>query len=572
MDPTPRREQGSAASSAVLVLLGLTFVLAALLAGEASRTERAQRRTAEQAMRDYAGFAAWQFARTTREGLTSSIGAVFRPLSPAQAQPGADSLPPPAILNQSNEHATACGCPVADTVHLYFRLEMDAHRVTTACGAPASLAHTRSTDSVTTHARSLPKDWDFATLFFHGGITPHVITYTVVRDARGEPVAAYGLKTPMRAYAGPIFRETLRDGMLLPRSLTRGARNDSLLSVVVTTRQGELVYRSPVQYASPFTAADTLDEKFGGLVVRVALRPEAAPRLLIGGLPRSRLPMWLGILTLTTVLLGLSMRLFWRERELARVREGFVARVSHELRTPLSEIRMYAEMLRLGRTRNESERRRSLEIIDHQAARLSWLVDNILHFSRGEVPGQRVEPEHTELSDEVRTIVAAFTPLAVSRRVELRLEVEEGVVAPVDRAALQQIILNLLDNAVKFGPTDQVVTVGLEQRGSTVRLWVDDKGPGIRPEDRQRIFEPYLRLHQDAERARGTGIGLAVVRELVVLHDGEVWVEEAPGGGARFVMELWRTQYVAPAPRRVRLAPARLAAAEEDAGVEAGVQ
>ena len=570
MTPLHRREPGSPAPVVIVCLLCFTFILTAVLALEASRTERAQRSTAERALRDYAAFAAWQFTRSVREGLLSSINAVFRPLAAAQAQSSAEHLPPPSVLNHSNRHATACGCPVADTVHLYFRLELGTHRTTLACGAPASLAHSRSTDSVAAHARTLRSDWDFATLFFHGS-TPHVVTYTLLRGPDSRPVAAYGFKTRLDAYGGPIFRETLRRGALLPRSLTMNAANDSLLSVEVRTRQGDLVYRSPVQYQSPFAAADTLDEKFGGLVVRVALRSEAAQRLLIGGMPRSRLPMWLGILALTSALLAISIRLFWRERELVRVRAGFVTRVSHELRTPLSEIRIYTEMLRLGRTRSETERQRSLEIIDHQAARLGSLVDNILHFSRSGTPGQRVEPEQTEISHEVRTIVAAFTPLAVSRRVELRLDVEDGVAAPVDRAALQQILLNLLDNAVKYGPAQQVVTVGLEQRGSTVRLWVDDKGPGIAPENRQRIFEPFLRLQSVAGSVRGTGIGLAVVRELVVLHDGDVWVEDAPGGGARFVMELWRSQYVAPAHPRVAASRIAHTFGRQENAVEAAV-
>ena len=113
------------------------------------------------------------------------------------------------------------------------------------------------------------------------------------------------------------------------------------------------------------------------------------------------------------------------------------------------------------------------------------------------------------------------------------------VVCVVDPAALRQILLNLLDNAVKYGPLGQTVTITLRRVGDRVRIMVDDEGPGIPSDERDRVWEPYRRLESAVTAAvAGSGIGLSVVAQLVAMHGGRAWVDSAPGKGARFVVEL----------------------------------
>ncbi|PYO75859.1 MAG: hypothetical protein DMD67_10265 [Gemmatimonadetes bacterium] len=195
---------------------------------------------------------------------------------------------------------------------------------------------------------------------------------------------------------------------------------------------------------------------------------------------------------------------------------------------------MFSETLLLGRVRSETEQMRSLEIIDQEARRLTHLVENLLHFSRSERQIARLSPAPTALAQLVRQTVEAFTPLAAARGVALATELHDGLVAPVDADALRQMLLNLLDNAVKYGSEEQTITVGLRasERGRRARIWVDDQGPGIPAADRERIWDRFWRLERDRGSAvAGTGIGLSVVRELVALHDGRVWAEDAPGRG-----------------------------------------
>jgi len=213
--------------------------------------------------------------------------------------------------------------------------------------------------------------------------------------------------------------------------------------------------------------------------------------------------------------------------------------VSHELRTPLAQVRMFAETLLLGRVRTEDERMRSLQIVDQEARRLTHLVENILQFSRAERQAIRLAPVPAELGSQVREAVEAFAPVARARHVVVKTTIEDDLVCVVDPAALRQILLNLLDNAVKFGPLGQTVEIAVRRVGDNARIIVDDQGPGIPREHRARIWEPYQRLESAVTAAvAGSGIGLSVVAQLVALHGGRAWADAGPANGARFVIEL----------------------------------
>jgi signal transduction histidine kinase len=229
-----------------------------------------------------------------------------------------------------------------------------------------------------------------------------------------------------------------------------------------------------------------------------------------------------------------------REHELTQLRTDFVSGVSHELRTPLAQIRMFAELLRKNALRDQSEADRALRIIEKEARRLTILVDNVLNFARLRRRTQASESMVTEIVGDVRQVIESFNPLAAERGVLVRAAIEQDALyALVDSQALRQILLNFLENAVKYGPRGQSVLVGAGEFEETVRIWVDDEGPGIAAADRDSVWKPFHRLESTAQSGEGgSGIGLAVVRDLVVQHNGRVWVEDAPLGGARFVVEI----------------------------------
>jgi signal transduction histidine kinase len=365
------------------------------------------------------------------------------------------------------------------------------------------------------------------------------------------------------------FAAAMEQGSLLPAPLGNGELGNEILSLKVIIPVGRVVFARgggsyPVdpdlEAAVPF--ADTYRAVLDGWEVRAAVDPAYARELIIGGLPRTRLPLLLGLMALAAGLVAVALRQVRREKELARLRSEFVSRVSHELRTPLTQIRMFAETLLLKRVRSVAEEEKALRVIDRESRRLSHLVENILQFSRGERGDLRLSPRPRLLEPFVEELVEEVRPLA--DRVNLALDLEPGLEASVDGDALRQVLLNLLDNALKYGPAGQTVTVGLGAAGPRrLRLWVEDQGPGVPESQRERIWERFHRLERDRRSAvAGTGIGLAVVRDLVRQHGGEVWVEAAhrwgrEARGARFIVELPRIvgESEVPAAHPVEAAP-----------------
>lgn len=528
----------------LVALLLLTLGLAGVLAYQAQDAARSHRGALEAALHDYAAFATWEYARRVQGGVAVAVHQTLHPLF----EPGSHSIPRPSLPGLADfeelRDPSSGACSLVDGIDGYFRFDAATGDLAwngraLPAGVERWLADTLSAETAVRRDESRPEAVIFGEI---EGLTP-AVGYTVLRAGDNTPDVIHGFLTSASAFSVTCGR-LFPGSPLLPPSLTGGASNDSLLSVTVTTASGVPVCASPIQYASAFMAADTLRAEQGGLVVRTTLRPEAAGSLRLGGLPGSRLPLLLGLLVLTAGVIVAALVQLRREHELARLREEFVSSVSHELRTPLAQIRMFAETLLLGRFRSEAEQRRSLEIIDREARRLGQLVDNVLRFSGAERGSNRIAPEPMALAPLVREVVEGFEPLARARRVALRTDLEPGVAAAVDRSALRQMLLNLLDNAVKYGPPGQTVTVATRAVGGTVQLRVDDQGPGVPAAQRERVWTSFSRLERDVDAAvAGSGIGLAVVRELASLHGARVSIEDAPCGGARFVVEFphaWR--------------------------------
>jgi signal transduction histidine kinase len=351
----------------------------------------------------------------------------------------------------------------------------------------------------------------------------------------GAPQHVVGFVAPTTT-VHPIFDDIVLKERLLPGSLTEAAQNREYLSIDVRDAYGRSVYRSGSKDAS-FETERPLGSSHGQMQVRLAINEAAASRLIIGGVPQSRLPFLMSLLAIAFGLLAIGAWQVQRERRLAQMRVDFVRSASHELRTPLAQIRLFTETLQLGRVRSWSEVVKSLAFVDQQSRRLSRLVENLLTFANG---GQqrRANLESIDLGAFLADIAAGFQPIAEALGQQLRVDTANACVARADRGWLTQIVLNLLDNATKYGPTGQTVTLLVERDNQQARIVVEDQGPGIPSADRERIFAPFVRLSRDHEaRTGGTGIGLAVAADLVAAMHGRIWAGEARHG-ARFVLAL----------------------------------
>jgi signal transduction histidine kinase len=375
---------------------------------------------------------------------------------------------------------------------------------------------------------------------------PYVVAHATVE---GKPVTGV-FRTGARTAGFEVNLEALEtfvrraaaERPLLPPSLGRGRVTNDAIFVAVFDHGGVERYRSMGTYRPEFGVEVPFGDEYGGVLegwrALVSVDPGRASDLVIGGLPPSRLPVFLGLLLLTAGIVATVVLELRRERLLQRLRADFVASVSHELRTPLTQIRMFAETLLLGRVRSDGEGRRSLEIIHREARRLGHLVDNVLQFSRAE-PSVSHGLEAHELESRVREALEIFQPLIAGTGVRIVTRFESGVDAAIDPDAFRQVLLNLFDNAVKYGPRSQDVLVGIESKNGRARVFVEDQGPGIPLRERERVFERFHRLERErTSSVAGTGIGLAVVRELVSRQGGRAFVESGESGGTRVVVEL----------------------------------
>ncbi|HTH64847.1 MAG TPA: HAMP domain-containing sensor histidine kinase [Gemmatimonadales bacterium] len=537
--PHPVRRR-RAASITLLLVFALAF--AVVLAWQAVGASQHQKMQAERVLRDYSAYAATRFAQRSAGTLFYySFVPALKAIDHGRTKLG--HVPDPAHLSLPDDsNAAATAAPFYRRIRYTYEFDTATHQLVFGGAVPSATWRRWLADTVMQRLRTLPPPSmeDLASVIGGPQGEHSMLTVFTLPRASGRAQArVFGLVSDVEALNSTFAAVDTSAPLLVP-ALTGGVALDSIGSVVVHDARGTPLYKSAAQYASSITAHDTLGSYFANLSVDVSLRPGIAGKLVIGGLPRSRMPLLVTLLLLTAGLMIIAMIQLRRESELSVLRTQFVSGVSHELRTPLAQIRMFAETLVLGRVRSDDERRRSLEIIDQEARRLTHLVENLLHFSRSERQSVRVAPVPTLLGPCVRGMVESFTPLAETRRVRLLTSLPDGIVASVDESALRQMLLNLLDNAVKYGPDGQTVTVGLDPvRNDRTWLWVQDQGPGVPPSDRERIWEQFWRLERDRGSAiAGTGIGLSVVRELATLHRGRVWVEGAPGGGARFVLEL----------------------------------
>lgn len=226
-------------------------------------------------------------------------------------------------------------------------------------------------------------------------------------------------------------------------------------------------------------------------------------------------------------------------KRLQRTREEFVANVSHELRTPLSLIKGYTETLINGTLEDPALTAKFLQIIDRNAERLKLLIEDLLTISELESGRIRLDLQPVALSSLVAKLCDDFRPRAELREARLVNEVQAWQVQ-ADPNRLQQVFSNLLDNAIKYGKNQGIVTIRA-QRGETgqVEICVADDGPGIPAEVRERVFERFYRVDKARSREQGgTGLGLSIVKHIVQSHGGRVWVESNPGGGSRFWFSL----------------------------------
>ena len=267
--------------------------------------------------------------------------------------------------------------------------------------------------------------------------------------------------------------------------------------------------------------------------------------------------------TALTALAGLfaAWRAFRQQLQLNELKSNFVSSVSHELRAPIASVRLMGESLESGKVREPRKQQEYFGFIVQECRRLTALIENVLDFSRIEQGRKQYELEPTDLQALTRETVRLMEPCAAEKGVRLVLAASNpqpstsSLELDVDGRAIQQALVNLIDNAIKHSPSGAEVTVGLDVAPvrsdqlsvnsyqssvtSHLYLWVEDHGPGIPPDEHEKIFERfYLRGSELRRETQGVGIGLSIVKHVVEAHGGRVTVRSAVGEGSRFTLVL----------------------------------
>ena len=232
-----------------------------------------------------------------------------------------------------------------------------------------------------------------------------------------------------------------------------------------------------------------------------------------------------------------------RLKRLEAVRRDFVANVSHELKTPVTSIKGFAETLEDGALDDPAAARRFVRIIAGQADRLNSIIEDLLALSTLEQSGDSplLQLEEADLCDVVAVALEVCGPKAEAKSIELREDCPGRLLARVSPPLLEQAVVNLIDNAVKYSAEGSTVVVTLEERGDEVVVSVTDEGQGVAREHLPRLFERFYRV--DKARSRdlgGTGLGLAIVKHVAQIHGGRVSVDSLIGRGSTFRIHLPR--------------------------------
>ena len=227
-----------------------------------------------------------------------------------------------------------------------------------------------------------------------------------------------------------------------------------------------------------------------------------------------------------------------RERRLGELKSQFVASVSHELRAPVSSMRLMADALDSEQVDAETQQDFH-RLMSKEGARLSTLIENVLDFARIEEGRKDYSFSETDLGGVVRDTVSLMELVAAERKVSIETKInEDALEQAVDSPSIQQALINLLDNAIKFSPEGSAVEVTLVSNEEGWELIVEDCGSGVPLADRERIFECFTRLGNELRREeQGTGIGLSIVKHIAEAHGARVSVEDGTSGGARFVLQ-----------------------------------
>jgi two-component system phosphate regulon sensor histidine kinase PhoR len=245
----------------------------------------------------------------------------------------------------------------------------------------------------------------------------------------------------------------------------------------------------------------------------------------------------IGLDLVLIIALVLVFRNIKKEVQLAQNKSDFVSNVSHEIRTPLALISMFAETLEMGRAKTEEKKQEYYSIITKETQRLSGIVNKILNFSQTEAGKKKLHIESIELTKEIQTILKTYDFHLKNKGFEYHFEPREAIVVKADKEAITEMIINLIDNAIKYSSTQKKIEITLGHDVNFGWVAVKDHGLGIGKEDQKHVFDKFYRVSSgNLAKSQGTGLGLSIVKQLIEQQNGKITVSSELGKGSTFTL------------------------------------
>jgi signal transduction histidine kinase len=222
-------------------------------------------------------------------------------------------------------------------------------------------------------------------------------------------------------------------------------------------------------------------------------------------------------------------------KEVDRLKSEIISIVSHELRTPLTSIKGYVELVLDGLMGELNEnQRRCLEIAKNNIDRLKRLIDNMLDLSKIESGAIKFDIKDIKVKDMINDVLNSLQPLIKEKNIEVKCDIEDNLTAKVDKDRIIQVLINLIENAIKFSPVKGVIEIHAFRDKNYAHIIIKDYGPGIPKKDLERIFDKFYQVNFPKIKRDGAGLGLAICKSIIEAHGGKIWVESELGKGSAF--------------------------------------
>lgn len=326
---------------------------------------------------------------------------------------------------------------------------------------------------------------------------------------------------------------------LFPRAL-KSADLEPGFAVGVLDEQDNVVYVQGGLLPLNHLAAEKFPEMLPSWKVVLFDRQGRSVEALVGSERTLYLSLFIGIVLVMALGIFVTVRAAAHEAEASKLKADFVSNVSHDLKTPLALIRMFGETLESGLVVDEAKRKEFYGIIRKESERLTHLINNVLDFSRMDAGTRRYQFEDADVAELVRSTTEAYRYHIRDLGFELEsILPAEPLFATIDKDAISQAVLNLLDNATKYSRSARFIRVLISRAGEAIVISVEDHGVGIPKEFQERIFDKFYRMPgENTSETRGSGLGLALTKHIVEAHGGTIEVECATGKGSIFSIKI----------------------------------